>query len=292
MTKLAAASCSNLRQIDPQPVWSQILAEQADGLILLGDTIYLENDRHDDPAALAAELRTLYAARLTEPYFSALLAELRDRAAPCLAIYDDHDFLGDNRYGGDFDPALREVARAEFQRAFVIPGAGSELYALYQFALVDVVLLDVRFHRTSPKHSRGDGDAILGKEQWDWLTEQVARSRAPYLLVASSTTFHAFAGESWEEYPAAFARLRALLRERTGAFVLSGDVHRNALYDDSGVIEIVTSGVAGKGLVFGAVRQNYCILTFDAEGVRVELRSLKIHGRFELRIPLSRWTLP
>lgn len=74
--------------------------------------------------------------------------------------------------------------------------------------------------------------------------------------------------------------------------MVSGDVHRNALYDDSGVIEIVTSGVAGRGSVFGVVRENYAILTFDAEAVRVELCSLKVHGRFDLRIPLTKWVLP
>jgi hypothetical protein len=72
----------------------------------------------------------------------------------------------------------------------------------------------------------------------------------------------------------------------------AGDVHRNALYDDSGVIEIVTSGVAGRGAVFGVVRENYAILTFDAEALRVELCSLKVHGRFDLRIPLTKWFLP
>lgn len=100
MTKLAVASCAKLQQIDPQPVWSRIRAVLPDGLLLLGDTIYLDDDRHGDAAALGAELRRLYAARLAEPHFAALLADLRERSASVLAIYDDHDFLGDGRYGG------------------------------------------------------------------------------------------------------------------------------------------------------------------------------------------------
>jgi hypothetical protein len=51
----------------------------------------------------------------------------------------------------------------------------------------------------------------------------------------------------------------------------------------------VTSGVAGRGAVFGVVRENYAILTFDAEALRVELCSLKVHGRFDLSIPLTKW---
>src|SRR5262245_27324646 len=292
MTKLVVASCAKLQQISSQPVWSAMLSERPDGLLLLGDTIYLDNDQHRDPAALGAELRGLWPAQLAEPHFAALLSDLRARGAPVLAVYDDHDFIGDNRYGGDFDPALREAARAELQRALTPDRVGRECYTQHHFDLVDVILLDVRFHRRAPEHERKDPDAVLGRLQWEWLIDRVSASGAPYLVVGSSTTFHAFADESWEEYPAAFERLRTLLRGRTGALVVSGDVHRNAPYDDSGVIEIVSSGVAGRGVVFGAVRQNYAVLDFDPEALRVELRSLKVHGRFDLRVPLAKWALP
>src|SRR5262245_47642864 len=232
MTKLLVASCAKLQQIRPQPVWSAMLAEQPDGLLLLGDTIYLENDRHTDPAALGAELRRLWAAQLAEPHFAGLISGLRARGAPVLAVYDDHDFIGDNRYGGDFDPALCEAARTELQRALAPERIGGECYTQHRFDLVDVILLDVRFHRRASEHGRDDVDAVLGRAQWEWLIERVSESRAPYLVIGSSTTFHAFADESWEEHPAAFERLRTLLRGRTGALVVSGDVHRNAPYDD------------------------------------------------------------
>lgn len=120
----------------------------------------------------------------------------------------------------------------------------------------------------------------------------MAASSASYLVFASSTTFHQFGDESWEQYPAAFERLRALIRPRVGALVLSGDVHRNGLYDDSGVIEVVSSAVARKGIVFGATRKNYGILSFGERWVRVELRALKSHGRFDVTIPLNEWRLP
>jgi hypothetical protein len=200
--------------------------------------------------------------------------------------------LGDNRYGADFDPALRAAARFEFQRALTPHRIGQEAYSVHSFGVVDVIQLDVRYHRSAPQQSRDDRDAVLGAAQWKWFTDCVAASRAPFLLLAQSTTFHAFASESWEEYPVAFARMREMLRARAGALVISGDVHRNALYDDSGVIEVVTSGVAGRGSIFDAYRQNYCILTFDPGSVRIELRSLKVHGRFDVRIPLAAWTLP
>ncbi len=76
-----------------------------------------------------------------------------------------------------------------------------------------------------------------------------------------------------------------------GDFV-SGDVHLNACYDDNGVIEIVTSAVARRGLVFGAPRRNYGLFSFGPDAVRIELRNLKVGSRFDFRIPLSDWVLP
>ncbi|MSO99610.1 MAG: hypothetical protein EXR07_00960 [Acetobacteraceae bacterium] len=291
--KLAVASCAKLQDTNPQPVWAEIQARRPDVLLLLGDNIYLSHDNHDEPAGLTAELQALYAAQFAEPNFAALLADLRARNCPVLAIYDDHDFLGNNRYGGDYGPALRQAARDAFIRAFAPAQTGGDVYHLHHLGPIDIAILDERFYRRSPAVSSTDRDAILGGTQWAWL-EQIVHSphQARYLVIASSTTLHTFGDESWEQYPAAFHRLVDLLHGREGALVLSGDVHRNAVYDDSGVIEIVTSAVARKGLIFGARRKNYGLLTFDDAKVNVDLQSLKSGSRFNFDIPLNHWELP
>ncbi len=289
--KIAVASCIKLQQTYPQPVWSEIQNERPDILLLTGDNVYLDHDNHKDPAKLRAELQRLYAAQLAEPNFAALLADLRARGGSILAIYDDHDFLGNNCYGGDHDPALREAARDEFIRAFAPVQTGADVYTHFKSNLVDVIVLDERFYRTSPSVSRNDRDAILGAAQWAWFEHAVSNSTAKFLIVASSTTFHTFGDESWEQYPTAFERMRALLKDRRGGMIVSGDVHRNALYDDSGVIEVVSSAVARHGIVFGAPRKNYGILTFNNDAVRIQLRSLKPGGRFDTTIELANWRL-
>jgi alkaline phosphatase D len=291
--KIAVASCCKIQSINPQPVWRLIKQEAPDVLLLIGDNIYLDHDRHNDPAELASELRDRYSAQFAEPSFASLLADLRTRNAPVIAIYDDHDFLGNNRYGGDHAPALREAARAEFVGAFGPKMTGSDVYSIARLGLVDIVVLDERFYRTSPSVSGSDRDAVLGQAQWAWLEQTLnADTNAKYTLIASSTTLHTFGDESWEQYPSAFQRLTTLLSGRKGALVVSGDVHRNATYDDSGVIEIVTSGVARNGIVFGSPRENYGFLTFDEKKLHVDLRSLKVGGRFDFSIPLSKWVLP
>ena len=290
--KIIAAGCANIRDVNPQPAWAEIRAEQPDVVVLLGDTVYLQRDDHTAPEALAAELAALYAQQFAEPGFAALVADLRARGGQLVAIYDDHDFLGNNRCGADSSAALREAARAAFIKAFSPTLTGSDVYRVHHLGLVDLIVLDERFYRASPAASRNDRDAMLGVAQWDWFEHTVNNATTKYLLVASSTTLHAFGDQSWEQYPAAFKRMTALLRGRPGALMVSGNVHRNAAYDESGVIEIVTSGVAHRGLAFGGLRKNYGVLRFDDAALQVDLRSLKVGSRFAFSVPLAQWRLP
>lgn len=290
--KIAVASCIKIQQTNPQPVWQEIQREEPDVLLLLGDTIYLEHNHHVDAEELRAELRSRYDEQFREPHFKALLDDVRARGARLLAIYDDHDFLGNNRYGGEAPPAMRQTAREELVRAFgLTPPASGDVYQQCRVGPTDIFLLDERYYRRSPVNSRDDRDAILGVKQWTWLEEAVNASQAQFIVVASSTTFHRFGDESWEQYPSAFDRMRTLMQGRRGAMIVSGDVHRNTLYDDSGVLEVVTSGVARRGLVFGAARKNYGILTFAGDRVQVELRGLKSGDRFNATIARADWGL-
>ena len=290
--KIAVASCVKLQQTNPQPVWKEILDEKPDVLLLLGDTVYLEHNHHVDAQELRTELRSRYDEQMNEPHFKALLDDVRARGAKLLAIYDDHDFLGNNRYGGDGPPALREAAREELVRAFGLPTLDSgDVYQQFRSGPTEIFLLDERYYRNSPASSSTDRDAILGARQWQWLEDAFKASNSPFIVVASSTTFHRFGDESWEQYSAAFDRMRALMQDRPGAMIVSGDVHRNDLYDDSGVLEVVTSAVARRGLLFGAPRKNYCILTYTDSAVQVDLRGLKSGDRFNLAISRANWSL-
>lgn len=289
--KIAAVSCVKLDQVWPQPSWEKIKLQQPDVLLLLGDNIYLDHNYLTSPVTLANELTAQYTAQLGEQYFAALLADVRARGGRVEAIYDDHDFLGDNRGGAD-EPLLASIARDKLIDAFQPPQTGSDVYRTFQVGDVQVVVLDERFYRSKPSESRHDPNAVLGAAQWTWFENVVANSNTPFLLVASSTTVHQWGNESWEEYDLAFIRLQQLLGERNGTFVVSGDVHRNAVYDDSGIVEIVTSGFARTGMRFGKPRENWGLFTFDALGVDVKLYSLKKTHEFDFRMDLTNWQLP
>lgn len=187
--KVIAASCCKIQDTNPQPVWAEIKGEQPDVLLLIGDNIYLNHDAHNDAKGLGAELRALYKVQLQEPSFAALLADMQTRGAKTIAIYDDHDFLGNDRYGGDNPPVLREAARAELVRAFAPARTGDDVYHAYRLGLVDILVLDERFYRKSPLQSGGHRDAILGPDQWAWFENELkATTPAKFTIVVSSTT--------------------------------------------------------------------------------------------------------
>ena len=289
-TKIAFASCCKLQKVNPQPAWAEIQLEKPDVLLLLGDNIYLDKDSHDDPAALTAELALLYRAQLREPNFSALLADMKARGKPVLATYDDHDFLGDNRVGAA-NPALRDSAREQLVAAIDPVRTGDDVYSSQWHGNVRIVVLDTRYHRDLLPGAADQRDAILGARQWQWLEAELERKDSPFVLVVSSTAFHRYGvNEAWSYYTAAFQRLRDLLRHRSGAMVASGDIHDNELKDKSGVIEVVSSGVARPGKGHGE-RRNYGLLVFDETGVDIDLRGEPPKGVFPMRVLLSDWRL-
>src|SRR5215510_16085484 len=122
--RLAFCSCCKVQSVPQQPAWAGIQAARPDALLLLGDNVYLDHDHHVDADKLQRELENRYADQLMEPNFSKLLAEMRGPGKRLFAIYDDHDFLGNNRYGGDHDPTLRDAARNALVAAFAPPRTG------------------------------------------------------------------------------------------------------------------------------------------------------------------------
>jgi len=291
--KIAFASCAKIQDIEHKDVWDEIAAELPDALLLLGDNVYLKYERHDNAPDLKEDLDARCRDQRAEPHFAALLEQLRDNGKPVFACYDDHDFLGNDRYGGDSPASLRDTAREAFIRAWRPAQTGQDVYSKTALGDLDLIVLDTRYYRERPNAGISlSRDAILGTDQWTWLEECVTSWRSKFLMLVSGSTYHNFGRtESWEQYPAAFGRLRDLIGHRSGAFIVTGDIHSNQMYDDSGVVEIVSSGVARKGIVFGGLLRNYGILTFDDESLRVDLRSNKPRWRQNAVLALADWRL-
>jgi phosphodiesterase/alkaline phosphatase D-like protein len=248
----------------------------------------MKREDHVDPAALAADLDRQWARQLAEPHFAALLASLRRRSKAVLATWDDHDSFGDDRCGGDLDPALVAAAREVFWRRAPITVAAPELYCLADVGDACILMLDARSFR-SAKNAARDRDGMLGAEQWRWLEAQLAAQRPRYTLVCNGTPLHDYRSEGWLAWPAARARLIELLRDRPGVLFLSGDVHDNELGAADGVIEVVSSGVARRGKIVGWKLANYGVLELNPEGARVKLRGRQKKQKRDAWIALADW---
>lgn len=240
VTTIAFGSC--LRQWQPQPVWSAILAEAPEAFIFLGDNVYTDTGPYrqmPEPERIAAA----YAQLAQEPGF----VRLRSRV-PVYAVWDDHDY-GRNDAGREYP--WKTVSERVFLDFFEVPKTAPERqrpgiygvrYLNKEEKTIQILLLDTRFFRSAlavgPRTARcprrhlipnTDADAtILGEAQWRWLAEQLRQPADLRLLVSSIQVLpntHCY--EKWGNFPQERERLFRTIRDANanGVVILSGDRH-------------------------------------------------------------------
>ena len=288
MTTIVFTSCAKIQAVKKQNVWDEIAERRPDALLLLGDNVYMKREDHDDPEQLAADLDKRWRKQLAEPHFAALLRGLKQRGAAVLATWDDHDSFGDDRCGADLDPRLVAAARAAFHRNAPVSASAPELYCRAEVGAATILMLDARSFR-SAKDAADDRDGMLGAAQWRWLEAQLASPRSRYTLVCNGSPLHDYRSEGWLAWPAARARMLALLRDQPGVLFLAGDVHDNEIGDAEGVIEVVSSAVARVGKIVRWKLANYGVLELRPDGVRVKLRGKQKKQRRDAFVPLADW---
>lgn len=219
--RFAIASCMDDSYSDEQKgMWSDLLSQKPDLLLMIGDNVYADKPR--SPADRAILWRRYRETRETlEVFRSPVLV-------PVLAVWDDHDF-GKNDGDRSFfaKPDAKEVFDAFFPQDTAEgfergPGVASSFTGFNQ----QFVLMDDRFFRSSPKES-----VVLtqwGSEQENWLFSKLHSGDKPVWLVNGSQYFggyHKF--ESYEgNFPQSFeAVLKRLAGVPRPIVFVSGDRH-------------------------------------------------------------------
>jgi alkaline phosphatase D len=275
--KLAFGSCANPRAVKEQPVWGAILASGAQGLVLLGDTPYIDTT---DLETQRARYREFFGM----PELGGLL-----RRMPMYATWDDHDFGGNN---ADGTLAGKENARRAFFEYHAMPrvggGTSEGIYTNIRRGPVELFLLDTRwFMNTEPSMWEAAKPALLGGAQWQWLTKALQASTAPFKVVCSGMVWNDLVPEEKMDCWARYGHERVNffrfvgLHKIGGVILVSGDLHWSRVvrmntrelagYD---ITEIVTSPLAsttlkgydvpGPGLLYsGADRYSFLLLTAD-----------------------------
>lgn len=228
--KIAFGSCA--RQTSKEQLWSEIVQQNPNLWMWIGDNVYADTHNMDS-------LRRDYAVQKSHPDYQRLI-----KLAPVIGTWDDHDYGAND--GGKFY-SKKDESKEELLRFLDVPADAevrkhTGVYQSYTFGQAEkslkIILLDTRYFRDTlqqhPKkkrkrylpNTRGD---ILGGEQWAWLEKELTASTASVHIIASSIQFlandHGF--EKWGNFPKARKRMLKLLAKTqpSATLFVSGDRH-------------------------------------------------------------------
>ncbi len=210
---------------DGYHIFKAIHAEQPDLMLWLGDNTYLrEVDWYT---------RTGFIHRYTHtrslPELQPLLASTHH-----YAIWDDHDF-GPN--DSDGSSVHKGMAKDIFQLFWGNPTYGlpgkEGITTWFKFADMEFFMLDNRTFRNPNRRKTGE-QALLGKDQMEWLIDALVSSSAPFKLVAIGGQV-LNTNAAYETYVNLCPEERTYLLKRIGeegiknVVFLTGDVHHSEL---------------------------------------------------------------
>jgi alkaline phosphatase D len=266
LTKIAFGSCVD--QDKPVPIFDTIASAKPDLLLLIGDNMYADLDKK--VKVTPDVIREKYKVMEKVPGFVKLKA-----VCPVLGTWDDHDY-GKNDAGVEWEH--KDEAQAALLDFFGVAkdDPRRKRKGVYHAEVygpvgkrVQVILLDTRYHRSTPKKGMFDPKmrvtpylpntdpeaTILGTEQWKWLEEQLKKPAEVRLLVSSIQVIaedHVF--EKWMNYPREREKLYALLNSTgaSGVIILSGDRHMAEVSLDTKAIGYPLYDVTSSGFNQGS----------------------------------------
>jgi len=235
--RLVFGSCNNAHK---QSLWQVIESVNPQKLILLGDNIYLDDNRYDKLTP-QEKLKLGYKTWLSNPQWTSLLNHLGGWKN-CMVTYDDHDFGRDNcdrhlefknlsqQYFWDNTQVPRDSPQRMQNGVF-----SSRDYIINEMNHPDnvfkykVIMLDIRSNKDK-KGTRNGG--FIGYQQQNWLIEQLKDAyEYDFIIIGSSIQVlrtDALIEESWAEFVEAREKLLTLLsiaNSFSNVIILSGDVH-------------------------------------------------------------------
>lgn len=227
--RVAVISCmDDTMGAEARQMWPQVLAQDVDALLLIGDNVYADHVRagpHWKNPIPADLWRRYVETRRSLPLYFA------ERLVPIVATWDDHDFAHDN---ADRTYPYREDSRQTFFAFF--PQAepaenfsrGPGVASWWRAFGVEWALTDDRYFRTPDKVDSPD-QTHFGPEQERWLVDNLKSADRPVLLISGDQFFGGY--HTFESYEGSHPRSFGLALEQWRAAVrapllfISGDRH-------------------------------------------------------------------
>ena len=239
---IAFGSC-NQHWNESQPIWQEVVKNDPDLWIWLGDIIYADTDD-------MSEMKEDYDTQKSHSDYNILAA-----GTDIIGIWDDHDY-GTNDGGKNY--SQKDRSRDLLFNFLDVPQESPDrehegAYQTYTYTKNDlvtkVILLDVRYFRDDV----GSDGTILGEEQWSWLISNLENSHADVHIIGGGIQFlpedHRF--EKWANFPQERQRLIGIIDRLNVShpILLSGDRHLAEMSlihaGDSAkpILEITSSGL-------------------------------------------------
>lgn len=259
LRKIAFGSCA--KQDLPQHLWRDVAAAKPDLWIWLGDNIY------GTPNATVEKLKTQYQLQRENKDYQ----YFKKTGVPIIGIWDDNDY-------GLSDGGKNLVFKKESQQLFLdfldtppdAPQRKREgIYTSYLYGKakqkVKVILLDTRYFRdnlirdtTNKKYLPNEAGDMLGREQWQWLENELKNDNAQVTLIASGiqvlSAAHSY--EKWANLPTSRKKLFDLITKykNPNTILISGDRHvgeidRISLPQYRTLYEVTSSGITHIGTI-------------------------------------------
>lgn len=161
-------------------IFTHMASHRADLMVWLGDNVYLREPDWNSKTGIQAR----YTHSRSNPEMQAFLASTHH-----YAIWDDHDYGPNDSDRGFYH---KDLTLQTFKDFWANPGYGtSEMEGAitsFQWADADFFLLDNRWYR-DPDNTLKVGKTILGKEQLQWLLDNLITSTATFKIVAMGGQF-------------------------------------------------------------------------------------------------------
>ncbi|MBN2090045.1 alkaline phosphatase D family protein, partial [candidate division KSB1 bacterium] len=212
-----------------EKMWNTIKEQALSGFLFLGDNVYIDHPE------LPEVQQFCYYQRQSRPEYRAFIAE-----TPIYAIWDDHDFVTNDGWGGPEInlPSWKIPVWQLFQDNWNNPGYGigakqPGCWFKFSIANVDFFMLDCRFYRTDPN---SENLSMLGPVQLNWLLDELKASRATFKALASSVPWASGTKggslDTWDGYSAERNEIFNYITQNKieGILLLSADRHRSDLW--------------------------------------------------------------
>ena len=216
-TVLGMGSCASSSKFFD--VWTQIAANNIDGLMLLGDTPYIDN-------------RELSVNRMRHREFLSIptLSEM-GASTPVWGTWDDHDFGGNDTDGKISNKEIIRQAFCEYRAQKEFGDGKHGVYTKFRRGPVEVFMIDPRyFSQSEPSPVDPEKPTCLGKTQWNWLRDGLKQSTAPFKLLATGMIWDDKKNgekDDWETYAHEREALFDFIGQNKigGVVLIGGDIH-------------------------------------------------------------------